>query len=335
MSLTSPVTQLPGAQDVGVLEFTVSNPGSPVTLSGVVLDAMGSGNQITAVNLLGGGMAGTALVSKPYASGVVTLGGGPLTVMTGTVTYGVSYDFQANSTTGTYGVSLVGLNGRDDTGQVVQVSVGNLPVTGVQVVIATATPTVTNTTTWTPTATWTHTATSTSTSTTTFTSTATFTPTYTVTSTYTSTESLTPTSTSTPTATFTTTSTLTVTPTVGLALSWINQPTSAFYFFNQPNVSSLQFILTSTAQENVLVKQLVFTGGGGVNPLNWAGDVAAGSARLYQDASGTGIYSNSSDTELMGGGSFNTAGSVTFQNPNGITPPLVSGAPRPSCWCST
>ena len=200
-----------------------------------------------------------------------------------------------------------------------------------QTTTATSTPTETATFTPTQTATYTQTttATYTPTQTATFTptQTATYTPTATATVTQTQTATFTQTTTSTQTATVTTTTTSTATPTVALALSAQApvKPASQTYLFNQTNVSSLQFILTSTANENVLVKQLVFTGGGN---LGWTTDVVAGSVRLYQDASGNGLYTAGTDTLLMGGQSFDASGSVTFQNVNGVTAPLASGAPQ-------
>ena len=61
-----------------------------------------------------------------------------------------------------------------------------------------------------------------------------------------------------------------------------------------------QFVLTSTAQENVVVKQLVFTGSGS---LIWNSDVVSGSVRLYQDASGMGFIALER-TACYGGGKF-------------------------------
>ncbi len=389
-------TQIPGTQNVGIMQFSVNNPGTAgTTIFGFVLQSVGDGAQISEVNLLQGGVGGSPLVSKAYGgSGLVTLGGGPLTVLgNGTVTYGVSYNFQPNASTGSYSVSLTGLRGLDDTGQVLQVNGAPLGGAMINIVLPTSTPTATptatltttptytltdtstftktetqtftetptptDTLTWTQTQTpidtptFTQTATPTFTQTATPTDTQTATPTFTQTATPTETQTATPTDTPTATATFTqtatptftqtetptftqtatptftqtatTTSTATVTPTVALALSWNNQPVSQTYLFNQTNVSSLQLVLTSTAQENVVVKQLAFTGGGS---LNWSTDVVAGSVRLYQDASGNGLYSAGTDTLLMGGQSFNASGSVTFQNVNGVTAPLASGAPQ-------
>ncbi len=217
VSGTPPNTvQIPGAQNVGVLQFSLSNPGtSAVTLYGLVMQAVGNGTQVSGVNLLDGG--GLILESKAYSAGYVTLGGAPLTVLgSGVVTFGVSYNFQTTAATGDYGVSLTGVRGIDDTGQVAQVS--GIPVGGATITIATPTPT--------PTPTYTSTNTPTDTPTPTFTPTPTDTPTYTPTDTPTSTPTNTPTNTPTPTPTNTPTLTPTNTPTPTPTYTSTDTPTN-------------------------------------------------------------------------------------------------------------
>src|SRR5579872_3512813 len=140
------------------------------------------------------------------------------------------------------------------------------------------------------------------------------------------TATFTPTGSATSTFTITPTSPATATPTVALALSAHGPvlPASQNYSFNQVNASSLQVILTASAQENVLVKQMVFTGAGTVN---WQNDVVAGSVGLYKDNSpaSNGLY-NGSDTLLLGSQSFDAGGSVTFVSLAGFVT-LGSGVP--------
>jgi hypothetical protein len=173
--------QVPGASNVSLIQFNVSNPSSDgVSLTSIDLAAAtpvgGSVSSLTA-NLWKGG---TLLAStNNWAGNLLTLKfSDSLGPDAASLNYLVTLDFNSSAVPGSYAVTLQTLRGKDDlSGQAVQVA--GLPVTSALVTITNPTPTSTDTETFTavPTGTFTVTFTSSNTFTATFTPTATSTPT--------------------------------------------------------------------------------------------------------------------------------------------------------------
>jgi hypothetical protein len=106
-----------------------------------------------------------------------------------------------------------------------------------------------------------------------------------------------------------------------------NFPASQTYVFDQTNVTGMAVVLTAAANEQVVVKELVFAGNSSTN-INWVNETVAGSVRLYQSqtAGAMGVYQGT-DVLVQGSRTFDGSGSVTFTNLSGLVT-LVSGAPE-------
>lgn len=154
----------------------------------------------------------------------------------------------------------------------------------------------------------------------------TFTPTITFTPTSTNTPTITPTPIFTYTFTPTLTGTPTATPQPKLILSWIDQPASQTYLFDQADVTGIQISLTALGQEPISVTKIAF----GLNGSITSGEILPGSVRLIPDTvaddpAGNGVYVTTAVPTPIVSGTF-TNGAVTF---SGLTNLIVSpGAPQ-------
>ncbi|HUO57781.1 MAG TPA: hypothetical protein VMV05_06355 [bacterium] len=139
-------TQLPGASNVPVLQFTMTNPSpSTVTINGVTVTVSGTGNPDGAVTLTllrNGTPAGTVVVSGNNAVFNLT----DSLPASSSVTYQLAADFSGSAGNGAYIFSLTSAAGNN--GQAVNFS--GLPANGAMVTVVTSTPTDTPTATWTP-----------------------------------------------------------------------------------------------------------------------------------------------------------------------------------------
>jgi hypothetical protein len=226
LGLNSPAnsTQQPGALDVAVLHVQVTNSSAiPVTLTGLVLTASGSGNDLT-------GITGVRVYLDNNADGIVDAGDSPLgagvysgdngtaTIILDNIlnassseTLLVVYDLSTTAGSGTYQGNL-NAGGFSGTSAYGALQFTGLPKSGAVVTILSATPTPTWTPTVVPSATPTATATHTLTPMPTVTRTHTPIPTFTSTTTATWTASFTDSPTPSVTETFSTTPTVSQTP---------------------------------------------------------------------------------------------------------------------------
>lgn len=176
----APITVIPGASGVTVLQFQLSNncASSNVTVNSFIVNGTttGSLSGISSV-ILEAIPTGTEVSGGDFSSGSVTLPVDPLVIFPGSfITSQLVYNFSSSVMPGTYSAYVAGVNATDIYGGAVSLTGAALGVT-ITVALPTATPTPTSTATPTVTATPTNTATPTVTSTPTQTPTITNTPT--------------------------------------------------------------------------------------------------------------------------------------------------------------